>query len=92
MVIGSSVRFIKPYLTQIQFINALDFGKVLWNERYLSRDVNPEVGGHVGVEVAEAVEGAEGEVEQEPAHDGQHPRPVPTLHHTNNHLANNNIF
>ena len=42
-------------------------------------DVGAEVAGHVGVHVAEAVEGAEGQMEQEAAADGevagQPPRP-----------------
>ena len=41
----------------------------------LSRYSGAKVTGHVGVHVAEAVEGAEGEVEQEPAQDGEHPAP-----------------
>ena len=46
---------------------------------HLSRDMSAEVAGHVGVHVAEAVEGAEGEVEDEASQDGQHSRPPTPL-------------
>ena len=40
----------------------------------------PEVAGDVGVHVAEAVEGAQAEVQQEAAQHGPHPAPAHTNH------------
>ena len=47
---------------------------------YLARHIKPEVRGHVGVEIPEAVERAKGEVEHEAPTDGQHSRAGPILH------------
>ena len=50
-----------------------------------------EVAGDVGVHVAEAVEGAQAEVQQEAAQHGPHPAPTHTNHTRGKVSGNDNI-